>query len=149
MRCVVAFIRESIRRLTAISGDRLKLESLDGEGRVELRRSYWARCDRRTGRPSLSLGYASTVYKAQGRTVDAAVGLSGPYLDAPGLYVAMTRGRWGSILVGEGTDDDVIEAAEAALRRPGHLTAASEMHRLGVEAGGEVPQRPRGPRLSF
>ena len=41
----------------------------------------------------LTLGYASTVHAAQGRTVDTAHAVLGPGSDAAGAYVAMTRGR--------------------------------------------------------
>lgn len=39
------------------------------------------------------LGYASTVHRAQGRTVDVARALAGTATSREGLYVAMTRGR--------------------------------------------------------
>ncbi|MPZ64547.1 MAG: relaxase domain-containing protein [Pseudonocardiaceae bacterium] len=41
----------------------------------------------------LTLGYASTVHSAQGRTVDTAHAVIGGGTDAAGAYVAMTRGR--------------------------------------------------------
>ncbi len=41
----------------------------------------------------LTLGYASTVHAAQGRTVDTAHAVIGGGTDAAGAYVAMTRGR--------------------------------------------------------
>ena len=41
----------------------------------------------------LTLGYASTVHAAQGRTVDTAHTVIGPGTDAPGAYVGLTRGR--------------------------------------------------------
>ena len=135
-------------RITAISGDRIKLDSLDGQGAMELPAHYWKACDPKTGRPQLPHGYASTVYRSQGRTSDVALCLSGPALTAPGLYVGMTRGRWGSILVGQGTDADVAAAAVDALGRAGHLASASEQHRLGLQAGGEIPRRP-GLSLGF
>ena len=41
----------------------------------------------------LTLGYASTVHAAQGRTVDTAHAVIGTGTDAAGAYVALTRGR--------------------------------------------------------
>jgi hypothetical protein len=41
----------------------------------------------------LTLGYASTVHAAQGRTVDTAHAVIGGGTDAAGAYVALTRGR--------------------------------------------------------
>ena len=41
----------------------------------------------------LTLGYASTVHAAQGRTTDTAHAVVGAGTDAAGAYVAMTRGR--------------------------------------------------------
>jgi conjugative relaxase-like TrwC/TraI family protein len=41
----------------------------------------------------VTLGYASTVHSAQGRTVDTAHAVVGAGLDAAGTYVALTRGR--------------------------------------------------------
>ena len=41
----------------------------------------------------VTLGYASTVHAAQGRTVDTAHAVVGAGLDASGTYVALTRGR--------------------------------------------------------
>lgn len=41
----------------------------------------------------LTLGYASTVHAAQGRTVDTAHAVIAPSQDAGGAYVALTRGR--------------------------------------------------------
>lgn len=47
-------------------------------------------------RAHLSLGYASTVHAAQGRTVDTAHAVIGSGMDAAGVYVALTRGRDGN-----------------------------------------------------
>ncbi|MFZ2273637.1 MobF family relaxase, partial [Corynebacterium variabile] len=41
----------------------------------------------------VELGYASTIYRSQGITVDAAFTIPAAALDRQGLYVAMTRGR--------------------------------------------------------
>ena len=41
----------------------------------------------------VQLGYAATIHRAQGVTVDAARAVVGPETDRRGLYVAMTRGK--------------------------------------------------------
>jgi ATP-dependent exoDNAse (exonuclease V) alpha subunit len=60
----------------------------EGRGGVTLPRSYVA--------DSLTLAYASTAMAAQGRTVDHSILLVDGPIDAPGLYVPMTRGREGN-----------------------------------------------------
>ena len=47
----------------------------------------------RYAKQSATLGYASTIYAAQGRTVDAAFGLVTPGMNREALYVEGTRGR--------------------------------------------------------
>ena len=42
---------------------------------------------------NIDFGYALTTHKSQGQTVDFALVAASPYLDAKGLYVAMTRHR--------------------------------------------------------
>ena len=54
-------------------------------GRVQLPAAYVAE--------HLELGYASTVHRAQGRTVDTAHAIVQPGMTREALYVAMTRGR--------------------------------------------------------
>lgn len=46
---------------------------------------------------SVHLAYASTVHGIQGETTD--VSITGPGVDAAGLYVGMTRGKWANIYV--------------------------------------------------
>ena len=129
-------------RITAISGNRLKLDSIEGQGTVELPAKYWQqRRHHKTGRPFLQHGYASTLHRYQGLTADVALCLSSPHMDRPRLYVAMSRGRWGTYLVGPGNDNDVTADALAAHNRPGHTTAAAEAHRLGQAAGGLTPNQ--------
>ena len=154
-------------QIVSISGDYLKVESLDGEGLVEFPPSYWQAGDPETSRPLLHLGYAGTVHRAQGLTSDVALALGGHGHNAASLYVAMSRGRWGTYLVGHGDTLDVLLDAREAAARPGHTTAAAEAHRLGLEAGGMTPDpepgegrdtpdedapppvRRTGPRLGF
>ncbi len=47
----------------------------------------------RYAQQSATLGYATTIYAAQGRTVDAAFALVTPDMNREALYVAATRGR--------------------------------------------------------
>ena len=63
----------------------LTVESLTGRGRIVLPADYVAE--------HVQLGYALTIHKAQGVTVDHAVVLADERLGAEALYVAMTRGR--------------------------------------------------------
>ena len=84
----------------------------------------------------VQLAYASTVHGIQGETVDVAI--VGPGMDAAGLYVGMTRGRWHNEVVivaptmpaasaeiaedfmrggREVTVDDSVNAARRELRR--------------------------------
>lgn len=60
----------------------------DARGRVTLPPSYVAEF--------LSLAYASTAMGGQGRTVDHSLLLVDGPIDAAGLYVPMTRGRYGN-----------------------------------------------------
>ena len=61
------------------------LRSTDGRGQVTLPPDYVAE--------HVALGYALTVHKAQGQTVDQAIVLVDEQMTAEQLYVAMSRGR--------------------------------------------------------
>ncbi|HVB05973.1 MAG TPA: hypothetical protein VNF07_07005 [Acidimicrobiales bacterium] len=63
----------------------LWVRALDDNGRVKLPAEYV--------REHVALGYALTVYKAQGQTVDNAIVLVDEMMSAGQLYVAMSRGR--------------------------------------------------------
>lgn len=63
----------------------LAVRSIDSGGRVILPADYVA--------SSTELGYAATIHRAQGMTVDTAKVLAGPGMDRSALYVALTRGR--------------------------------------------------------
>jgi hypothetical protein len=83
--------------------DILKLTRIYGHGpdrQIEARRrlpdgTWTARftLPARYAKTSATLGYASTVYAAQGRTVDVAHALITPGITREALYVAATRGR--------------------------------------------------------
>ncbi|WP_416224781.1 MobF family relaxase [Nocardioides sp. dk4132] len=99
-------------------------------------------------RQHVQLAYATTVYGAQGETVDHAHLLISEATGAAAAYVGMTRGRHHNTahLVAETTDDaraqwiDVFSRDRADLG-PGHAaqTAADDIDRYGP------PARPRAP----
>jgi len=62
----------------------------------------------------VTLGYASTVHAAQGRTVDTAHAVIGAGTDAAGAYVALTRGR-------ERNTAHVVTAAQPEDAAPGEV----------------------------
>ncbi|MDP3950572.1 MobF family relaxase [Microbacterium sp.] len=98
----------------------------------------------------VELAYATTVYGAQGETVEHAHLLIGETTGAAAAYVGMTRGRHHNTahLVAETTDDaraqwiDVFSRDRADLG-PGHAaqTAAHDIDRYGPQA--QPPARPR------
>ena len=71
-----------------------------------------------TGRPTIELGYASTLVTAQGRTVDHSLTLVDHSTGAEAFYVGMTRGRETNLVIGEGNVDEVADLARAAVERP-------------------------------
>ena len=76
---------------------------------------------------SATLGYASTIYAAQGRTVDAAYALINPGLNREALYVAATRGRQENRLyVVTGHESGERQAAPEAVLAQALSTPASE-----------------------
>lgn len=101
-------------------------------------------------RRHVELAYATTVYGAQGETVERAHLLIGEATGAAAAYVGMTRGRHHNTahLVAETTDDaraqwiDVFSRDRADLG-PGHAaqTAADDIDRYGHQA--QPPARPR------
>ena len=98
----------------------------------------------------VELAYATTVYGAQGDTVDHAHFVVGETTGAAAAYVGMTRGRDDNVahLVADSLDDarrqwvDVFSRDRADLG-PGHAAeaAAEDMERYGAQAP------PRPPRL--
>ncbi|GEP33864.1 hypothetical protein NSZ01_16320 [Nocardioides szechwanensis] len=111
-------------------------------------------------REHVELAYATTVYGAQGETVDHAHLLIGETTGAAAAYVGMTRGRHHNTahLVAETTDDaraqwiDVFSRDRADLG-PDHAaqTAADDIHRYGPQVRPRAPEGDvltphRGPR---
>jgi len=75
----------------------------------------------------VQLAYASTVHGIQGETVDVAI--VGPGMDAAGLYVGMTRGRWhNEVIVASPTMQLAsAEVSEALMRGGREVTVADSV----------------------
>ncbi|MGA0569070.1 AAA family ATPase [Rathayibacter sp. KR2-224] len=89
--------------ITRITDDGILLASTADSSQVR-------RVDSSYAAQHLHLGYASTVYGAQGETTDRS--LVGPGVDAAGLYVGLTRGRRSNVIV---LTTPTTKAAEAEL----------------------------------
>ena len=127
----VVVTRQNARRLTVNSGQdfvkngdlwrvtqvhdngAMTVQHLEHGGKVTLPGSYVA--------ASVELGYASTIHRAQGATVDTAHALVDSSTDRAGAYVALTRGRESNTLyvgLGEGQSrDEVLEQIASAYER--------------------------------
>jgi conjugative relaxase-like TrwC/TraI family protein len=78
-------------RVTEIHADgALSLRRRDGDGAVRVPATY--------AQEYVELGYAATLHRAQGRTVDRAHCLVDPVTDRASLYVGITRGRESNML---------------------------------------------------
>ena len=84
---------------------------------------------------SVELGYASTIHRAQGSTVDTAHALVDASTDRAGAYVALTRGRENNQLYVALTDgekrDDVLDRITGAYERD--LTVHESIDQLRTE----------------
>ena len=127
----VIVTRQNARRLTVNSGQdfvkngdlwrvsqvhdngAMTVQHLEHGGKVTLPGSYVA--------ASVELGYASTIHRAQGATVDTAHALVDSSTDRAGAYVALTRGRESNTLyvsLGDGQKrDEVLEQIASAYER--------------------------------
>lgn len=127
----VVVTRQNARRLTVNSGQdfvkngdlwrvtqvhdngAMTVQHLEHGGKVTLPGSYVA--------ASVELGYASTIHRAQGATVDTAHALVDSSTDRAGAYVALTRGRESNTLyvgLGDGQSrDEVLEQIASAYER--------------------------------
>lgn len=79
-----------------INGQLLQLEGVHTDGGVtarDLRTGEHLRIDSAYVRTFIQLGYASTVHRAQGMTVDTCHAVIRAGMDRSGLYVAATRGK--------------------------------------------------------
>lgn len=127
----VIVTRQNARRLTVNSGQdfvkngdlwrvsqvhdngAMTVQHLEHGGKVTLPAAYAAQ--------SVELGYASTIHRAQGATVDTAHALVDSSTDRAGAYVALTRGRESNTLyvgLGDGQKrDEVLEQIASAYER--------------------------------
>lgn len=127
----VIVTRQNARRLTVNSGQdfvkngdlwrvsqvhdngAMTVQHLEHGGKVTLPGSYVD--------ASVELGYASTIHRAQGATVDTAHALVDSSTDRAGAYVALTRGRESNTLyvsLGDGQKrDEVLEQIASAYER--------------------------------
>ena len=96
----------------------LWVESTDGRGRVLLPTAYLDKRIEGTGRPTVELGRASTVYSAQGRTVDQAVMVVDENTGAEALYVGMSRGRTSNVAEAGDDTEDLADLIRAAVQSP-------------------------------
>lgn len=91
----------------------MTVQHLEHGGKVTLPGSYVA--------ASVELGYASTIHRAQGATVDTAHALVDSSTDRAGAYVALTRGRESNTLYVGLVDgqkrDEVLEQIASAYER--------------------------------
>ena len=93
----------------------------------------------------VELAYASTVYGAQGQTVDTAHVVIGDHTNAAGAYVAMTRGRRHNTahLVAESVTDAREQWAAVFARDGADLgpTHAAQMAGQAIDRYGPTPGR--------
>ena len=91
----------------------MTVQHLEHGGKVTLPAAYAAQ--------NVELGYAATIHRAQGATVDTAHALVDSSTDRAGAYVALTRGREENRLyvsLGEGQSrDEVLEQIASAYER--------------------------------
>ena len=91
----------------------MTVQHLEHGGKVTLPAAYAAQ--------SVELGYAATIHRAQGATVDTAHALVDSSTDRAGAYVALTRGRESNKLyvsLGDGQKrDEVLEQIASAYER--------------------------------
>ena len=127
--------------VTAVTAGGLWAENND-QGRVLLDNAYLDKRipadqpynDEDKGRPTVELGYASTIHSAQGRTVDRSLTIVTPGTGAEALYVGLTRGKRANLAVGVGSVDEVADWMRAATERPlasrAAITQALEAERI-------------------
>lgn len=123
-RLTVAGTRDCVK-----NGDAWTVATLHDNGDVTAVRaedSKHVRLPAQYVRESTELGYASTVHRAQGRTVDVARAIATSTTNREGLYVALTRGRYSNELF-VATDDQPRDAILSRITRSdGRDTAARD-----------------------
>lgn len=113
---------------------RLSVTHTGNGGRITLPAAYVAE--------NVELGYASTINRAQGATVDTAHTVLDATTDRAGAYVGATRGKFGNdlyVVTGENsTRDEVLETITAAYET--NLSVHEQVERLRAE-NRSVPER--------
>ena len=71
-----------------------------------------------TGRPTVELGWASTVHSAQGRTVDQAIMVVDENTDAEALHVGMSRGHTSNVAEAGDDTENLADLIRAAVQSP-------------------------------
>ena len=115
-------------RVTGLHDDgRITAQHIQHGGKVTLPAHYVEQ--------SVELGYASTIHRAQGSTVDTAHALVDAATDRAGAYVALTRGRENNALYVALADgekrDDVLDRITGAYERD--LTVHESVDQLRAE----------------
>lgn len=113
---------------------RLTVTHTEHGGKITLPASYVAE--------NVELGYASTINRAQGATVDTAHTVLDATTDRAGAYVGATRGKFGNslyVVTGENsTRDEVLETITGAYET--NLSVHEQVDRLRAE-NRSVPER--------
>ena len=113
---------------------RLTVTHTEHGGKITLPAAYVAE--------NVELGYASTINRAQGATVDTSHTVLDATTDRAGAYVGATRGKFGNdlyVVTGENTTrDEVLETITAAYET--NLSVHEQMERLRAE-NRSVPER--------
>lgn len=137
--------RQNARRLIVNSGqdfvkngDLWRVTDLHDDGRITAQHTgHGGKVTLPAGyvQESVELGYASTIHRAQGSTVDTAHALVDASTDRAGAYVALTRGRENNQLYVSLADgekrDDVLDRISSAYERD--LTVHETVDQLRAE----------------
>lgn len=137
--------RKNVRRLIVNSGqdfvkngDLWRVTDLHNDGRITAQHlAHGGKVTLPAGyvQESVELGYASTIHRAQGSTVDTAHALVDASTDRAGAYVALTRGRENNqlyVALADGEKrDDVLDRITGAYERD--LTVHETVDQLRAE----------------
>ena len=130
----------SLGEVESVDGGRLgvRLDSADEQGgvrRVEVDSRFYEHLDH---------GYATTIHKSQGATVDRAYVLASAYLDRHATYVALSRHRNEALLVYAREDFATPERLMQTLSRARHKDMALNYATArGYQPGAGEPRRER------
>jgi conjugative relaxase-like TrwC/TraI family protein len=158
----VVITRENQRRLTTSDGGWVKngdawlVESLSGDGSLALTRTTTGArvtVDAAYTAANVELGYATTLHRAQGCTVDRAHCYVTPRTSRELLYVAMTRGRDANLAYVDTAYDidpatshealletqSLAEVFHSILRNVGSTRSATDVIRASYDLADSVP----------